>query len=303
MIAHTSCKWAGLTVLLLTAASTSNSTTRIDLSVERGQRVYLTQCAACHGPAGKGDGSAAPHMPVAPSDLTDGRTLNPWPDHFLAKIIGEGGGAVGLSPLMPGWKPFLSSREIQDVIAYIRGLAEPPFNPEETLPVPTIRNGPEQPIFFSHAIHAGSFKIDCQYCHASARRSSTAGIPSVQQCMGCHRIVAARGNPEVQKLHGYFERKESIPWVRIFKLPEYVSFPHKAHVRANVRCQTCHGRIEALERVYAETGQSLANDLLNLIGMRPTPRKLTMGWCVECHRTMNEVRRTSAPLDCIACHH
>ena len=114
-----------------------------------------------------------------------------------------------------------------------------------------------QPIFFSHVIHAGAFQIDCQYCHTGARRSSAAGMPSVERCMGCHKIVAAQGNPEVQKLHGYWERKEPIPWVRVFKVPEHAKFVHKNHIQAGLPCQTCHGRIEAMEQVAAPvTGQS-----------------------------------------------
>jgi hypothetical protein len=213
------------------------------------------------------------------------------------------------------------------VIAYVRTLAQPAYDPAKVLPVATRRQGPEQPIFFSHVIHAGSYQIACQYCHANARRSSAAGVPSVERCMGCHKIVAAQGNPEVQKLHGYWERKEPIPWVRIFKVPEHAQFTHRQHVQAGVQCQTCHGRIEAMERVHAETGQSIVNDLLNLALVPTKPPKLTMGWCVECHRTANEkgvqavqtaadapipsvfapagsesVRRR-APLECVTCHH
>jgi DNA-directed RNA polymerase subunit RPC12/RpoP len=184
-----------------------------------------------------------------------------------------------------------------------------------------------QPIFFSHVIHAGSYQIACQYCHAGARRSSAAGVPSVERCMGCHKIVAAEGNPEVKKIHEYWERKEPIPWLRIFKVPEHAQFTHKPHVQAGVQCQTCHGRIEAMERVHAETGQNIINDLKNLAGIPNQPPKLTMGWCIECHRTANakgvqavqtaadapipsvvqapgsESARRSAPLECVTCHH
>ena len=161
---------------------------------------------------------------------------------------------------------------------------------------------PAQPIAFSHQIHAGQYKIDCQYCHADARRSEYAGIPSVSRCMGCHRITAA-DRPEVQKLAGFFNKNEPIPWIRIFKVPEYVHFPHKPHVRANVKCQTCHGPIETMAVVEAKTGQTLANDLLNLVGLARTSTPLTMGWCVECHTTMNAKNNTKAPLECAICHH
>jgi hypothetical protein len=260
-------------------------------------------------------------LPVKPQDLTQGAVLNPLPDHFLITLVSRGGQAVGLSPLMPAFKPQLSDTQIADVIAYVRTLAQPPFDPRRVLALPPRREGPPQPIFFSHAIHAGSYKLDCQYCHAGARRSSAAGLPSVERCMGCHKVIAVQGNPEVQKLVDYWNRQQPIPWVRVFKVPEYVKFPHKNHVQAGLPCQTCHGRVEAMEQVSAGlTGQSLLNDLWNLAGASPVPNPLTMGWCVECHRAANAkalgslawigspaptLTRTDpkAPLDCVACHH
>lgn len=161
---------------------------------------------------------------------------------------------------------------------------------------------PAQPIAFSHQIHTGQYKIDCQYCHADARRSEYAGIPSVSRCMGCHKITAA-DRPEIQKLASFFSKNEPIPWVRIFKVPEYVYFPHKAHVRAAVTCQTCHGPVETMAVVAAKTGQTLTNDLLNLVGLAPAPPPLTMGWCVECHTRTNAKDGTKAPLECATCHH
>jgi mono/diheme cytochrome c family protein len=298
-----------------------------DPIAERGQKVYAQYCSTCHGESGKGDGVSAQGLPIKPQDLTVGAQLNPLPDSFLRRVISHGAQSVGLSPLMPAFTPYLSDIQIDEVIRYVRTLAQPPFDPKNVLPISTKLQGPVQPIFFSHVIHAGSMQIACQYCHVNARRSRVAGIPSVERCMGCHKIVAAEGNPEVDKLKGYWERKEPIPWVRIFKLPEFAEFTHKPHVQAGVQCQTCHGRIDAMERVHAETGTSLTNDLLNLTGMPIPPNKLTMGWCVECHRTVNasgvqavqnvaslpvpsvrvppgsEHAKRNAPLECVTCHH
>ena len=114
-----------------------------------------------------------------------------------------------------------------------------------------------QPIFFSHVIHTGSYQIACQYCHANARRSSDAGIPSVEKCMGCHKIVAAQGNEQVQKLQGFWEKQQPVPWIRVFRIPEYAQFPHKNHVQAGLVCQTCHGRIEAMEQVHRRARTSV----------------------------------------------
>lgn len=94
----------------------------------------------------------------------------------------------------------------------------------------TVPGAPAQPIFFSHLIHTGKYRIACQYCHADARRSEYAGLPSVERCMGCHKIIGAQDNPEIAKIHEYWRRGQAIPWVRINKVPEFTYFPHKAHV-------------------------------------------------------------------------
>ncbi len=159
-----------------------------------------------------------------------------------------------------------------------------------------------QPINFPHNIHVQQYKMDCQYCHADARRSGFAGLPSVARCMGCHKITAA-DRPEIKKLAEFFSKKEPIPWTRVYKVPEFVYFPHKAHIRAEVKCQTCHGPVETMTTVGATTGPSLVTDLLNLAGLRPAPPVLTMGWCVDCHREQNRTARKQAPTDCVACHH
>jgi Cytochrome c7 and related cytochrome c/Class III cytochrome C family len=159
-----------------------------------------------------------------------------------------------------------------------------------------------QPINFPHNVHVQQYRIDCQYCHADARRSEYAGLPSVARCMGCHKITAA-DRPEIKKLAEYATRNEPIPWVRVWKIPEFTYFPHKAHVRAGVRCQTCHGPVETMTTVGADTGQQLGNDLLYLVGLKPPPPLLTMGWCIECHRRENATHGTHAPLDCVTCHH
>jgi hypothetical protein len=166
-----------------------------------------------------------------------------------------------------------------------------------------VPGAPRQPILFSHLIHTGSFQIDCQYCHADARRSEYAGLPSVERCLGCHKVIGAQDNPEIAKIQPYAARGEPIPWVRVFKVPEFTHFPHKPHVAAGVACQSCHGPIEQMRVVGAPTGPNLLNDLVNLIGLKPAPPPLSMGWCVDCHRRQNATRGTQAPLDCIACHH
>jgi hypothetical protein len=168
---------------------------------------------------------------------------------------------------------------------------------------PVVAKPSNQPINFPHNVHVATYKIDCQYCHSEARRSEYAGLPSVERCMGCHKIAGA-ALPEVKKLAEFYAKKEAIPWVRVNKLPEFTYFPHKAHVRVGLKCETCHGPVETMTTYAAQTGPRLTNDLLNLVGLRPAPPPLTMGWCVDCHRKENATTAgRHAPLDCVTCHH
>lgn len=271
--------------------------------VQIGLALYARTCAVCHGPAGRGDGPSAAGFATKPANLADGRLMNALPDEFLLNIILNGGPAEGLSTGMPPFRGLVGEAEARQIVAYVRTLADPPFRPAAARPLVVVPGAPAQPIFFSHLIHAGSFGIACQYCHSEARRSEYAGLPSVERCMGCHKIIGAQDNPEIRKVHERWNRREPIPWVRIFKLPEFTYFTHKAHIRAGLECQTCHGPIERMRVVGAPTGPRISNDLKNLLGLKPPPPLLSMGWCVECHRAENAARSTHAPLDCVVCHH
>ncbi len=123
--------------------------------------------------------------------------------------------------------------------------------------------GPAQPIFFSHRRHAGVYEIDCLYCHTNTDLSPVAPMPPVELCLGCHRVVKA-ASTEIQKLRGYQERGEPIPWERIYKVADFVQFNHGRHVRAEVECQECHGKVEEHDVLWKWSS-------------------LTMGWCLECH--------------------
>jgi mono/diheme cytochrome c family protein len=271
--------------------------------VSEGRALYARSCAACHGAEARGDGASAAAFATRPADLTDGRLLNRLPDAFLVAVIMNGGPAMGLAPTMPPFRGNLNEGQARQIVAFLRTLAQPPFRPDGARPLVTPAHAPAQPIFFNHVIHAGSFQIACQFCHADARRSEYAGLPSVERCMGCHKIIGAQDNPEIAKLHDFARRGQPIPWIRVFKMPEFTYFPHAPHVRALIACQTCHGPIERMRVVGADTGPALLQDLKILVGFKPAPRALTMGWCIECHREQNATRGTHAPLDCVTCHH
>ena len=123
--------------------------------------------------------------------------------------------------------------------------------------------GPEQPIPFNHRFHAQELGMQCAYCHGGTESSPVATIPSVQLCMGCHLIVGAQLEP-IQELRGYWDRGEPVPWERVYKVPDFVQFPHEAHVRNEIQCAECHGPVEDMDRVSKVTS-------------------LDMGWCLECH--------------------
>jgi hypothetical protein len=129
-------------------------------------------------------------------------------------------------------------------------------------------NGPFQPIFFSHRRHAGVYEIDCLYCHSNSDKSTWALMPPVELCLGCHRVVKAASS-EIAKLRGYAERAEPIPWERVYELADVVQFNHGRHLRAEVDCEECHGKLEEHDVVW-----------------RWAP--LTMGWCLDCHRKPQE---------------
>ena len=140
----------------------------------------------------------------------------------------------------------------------------------------------QQPINFSHKIHAGDVGLDCLYCHVGADDGAVATIPAVETCMGCHKMVGL-GRPEIDKLAGYWERQEPIPWIKVNDLVDHARFDHHRHVAADVQCQTCHGPVETMDQVY------LQQDLL-------------MGFCVQCHKQNLNTPNTPTSLDCATCH-
>jgi mono/diheme cytochrome c family protein len=92
-----------------------------------GRKLYLTYCSSCHGDKGKGDGPAVSSLPVKPADHTNGAVMNQLPDKFLTEIISKGGSAVGKSALMPAWGSQIKDKQLRDVVAYIRSIADPPY--------------------------------------------------------------------------------------------------------------------------------------------------------------------------------
>ena len=145
---------------------------------------------------------------------------------------------------------------------------------------------PDQPIKYSHALHAGAMQIPCQYCHFSAERGRHAGIPPAKVCMNCHTQVKP-DLPEVMKIKAALDSGQPIPWVRVHKVPDHVYFNHSVHVSKGVACQDCHGQCQEMD-----------------VMQQWAP--VNMGWCIDCHRTsplLEEPSRGGPLTDCAVCHH
>nr|WP_310588998.1 c-type cytochrome [Dyadobacter crusticola] len=124
---------------------------------------------------------------------------------------------------------------------------------------------PKQPIAFSHKLHAGEYKIDCNYCHTGVNRGKSAHIPSANICMNCHGVIK-KESPEIQKIYTSIENNQPIEWVRVHNLPDLAYFNHAQHVNVGgLECQNCHGEVEKMEVIQQRSS-------------------LTMGWCIDCHR-------------------
>ena len=138
---------------------------------------------------------------------------------------------------------------------------------------------PEQPINFSHKIHAGDNKINCVYCHSASEKSRNAGIPSANVCMNCHKAIskgAIAGETEIAKIYKaldydpatqtYGNNPTPIKWIKVHNLPDLAYFNHSQHVVVGgVECQSCHGEVEKMDVIKQNA-------------------PLTMGWCIDCHR-------------------
>lgn len=152
---------------------------------------------------------------------------------------------------------------------------------------------PEQPIYYSHKVHAGINQVNCLYCHGGAMEGKHANIPSVNVCMNCHMAIneykgpkmvredgtEVNGTAEIQKLYSYAgwdpatnkytKPGKPIEWIKIHNLPDHVYFNHSQHTKAGgVQCQTCHGEIQNMGEVFQFSN-------------------LSMGWCINCHRETN----------------
>lgn len=134
------------------------------------------------------------------------------------------------------------------------------FSPEYT----DVGYRPEQPVPYSHALHAGELRLDCRYCHAGVEVAAVASVPPTKVCMNCHALVG-RDLETLEPLQASAADGEPLRWVRVHDLPDYAFFDHSMHIQAGVGCSSCHGDVASMEVVTQ---------------VEP----LSMAWCLECHR-------------------
>ena len=137
---------------------------------------------------------------------------------------------------------------------------------------------PSQPIPFSHKLHAGDRKIQCQYCHSGVDRSAHSNVPAVAVCMNCHNFVKT-DSPHIKKLKEAIDTNKPVQWVNVHVMPDFVYFNHERHIARGVSCEQCHGNVQDMEKVRQ---------------VMP----ISMGFCVNCHRSQDP----PAPIDCWTCH-
>ena len=130
---------------------------------------------------------------------------------------------------------------------------------------------PEQPVPYSHALHAGQLGMDCRYCHNNVEQSPYANIPPTQTCMNCHAQIKTE-SLALLPVRESWATGEPIEWVQVNHLADYARFPHANHIAVGVGCESCHGRIDQMPVVYQVSPMSMA-------------------WCLECHRAPEQYLR------------
>lgn len=146
------------------------------------------------------------------------------------------------------------------------------FSPEYT----DVGYRPEQPVPYSHKVHAGDLGMDCRYCHSAVEVSAKANVPPTQTCMNCHTLIKTDSD-KLQLVRESWSTGKPIEWVRVHKVGEYAYFNHSAHINAGVGCASCHGNVAEMEKV---------------IQVEP----LSMGWCLDCHRNPDEHLRPAGEI-------
>jgi len=129
----------------------------------------------------------------------------------------------------------------------------------------------EQPVQFSHKHHVGDDGIDCRYCHTGVETSAVAGIPPTKTCMNCHSVLFNNAD-YLDPVRASYRTDQSIPWVKVHRLADFVYFNHSIHINKGVGCSTCHGSVNQMPLIFQAS-------------------PLLMQWCLDCHRNPEQALR------------
>ena len=173
-------------------------------------------------------------------------------------------------------------------IALLAGtfLAAPSFAAQEPASSATVKQAvpdnlahpaaPEQPIPYSHKLHL-AMGLTCATCHTNPDPGKMMTFPATSTCMQCH-VAVAKDKPAIQKLAAYAKSGQPIPWVRVYVVTPGVTWTHRKHLEAGLKCEECHG------------------DVAQLTAMAETTSVTSMGVCITCHEAHK------APTVCTTCH-
>jgi Zn ribbon nucleic-acid-binding protein len=146
---------------------------------------------------------------------------------------------------------------------------------QQNEPTPVTPKPPAQPVPYSHKTHVG-LGLQCKNCHTNPDPGELMGIPETKVCMGCHSSIKT-DSPHIEKLTNFHKQQKQLPWARVYSIPGYVFFSHRAHMEAGAKCENCHGQVAQRDALYREGN-------------------VTMGACMKCHE------QTKASNDCGFCH-
>jgi hypothetical protein len=148
--------------------------------------------------------------------------------------------------------------------------------PGTTTPAAAPTNAPAQPIAFNHQLHMQTAKMTCNDCHEPRGNGSTLAMPQPPKCMTCHAGIAT-DKPDIKRLAEAAKNEDPIAWVRVYRVPSFVTFSHKTHISAGAKCEECHGPVAERTAIALEKDTS-------------------MGTCIACHQSKG------APATCDTCH-
>ena len=135
---------------------------------------------------------------------------------------------------------------------------------------------PVQPLLYSHKAHV-ALGLDCRGCHTNPDAGKLMTYPPTSLCMACHRTKVT-DRPSIQKLAEIDGSGGTVPWVRVYKVADYVYWQHGTHLQAGIACADCHGPVAERDVMRQETNIT------------------TMPGCLSCHN------KRQILTDCGDCH-